>query len=221
MTCGNQNRFCLKFLIDKMVRLHDTKKTKLVLCVGHSRLLFSPAPPPRCTGRKQPVHLGGGFLGVQSRKSYRDDENTMHRNFGRIRFWIIFLSLLICRDYNGYWAFADTSGGSEEIQGQQPLNVAPAPKPMGLTLSDCYRLALKQSEKVAVQQELINQAEGQFLQSLSTILPAVDFSYTEKRQNISGGSSKIETIPEGKFVFSQPLFSGFKEFAAIAASRAQ
>ncbi|MBI4598527.1 MAG: TolC family protein [Candidatus Omnitrophica bacterium] len=92
----------------------------------------------------------------------------------------------------------------------------------GLTLADCYRLALAQSEAVAIRNEMLNATEGQFLQALSTALPSVDYQIAEKRQDGSGASAfSLKRIPEQKFALSQPLFSGFKEFAAMAGSRAQ
>lgn len=90
------------------------------------------------------------------------------------------------------------------------------------TLRDCYALALKRSEEIAIHQELINETEGRFLQSLSGILPRVSFALSEKRQDGSGSSSfTLKEIPERRFTFSQPLFSGFKELAAMAGSRAE
>lgn len=91
-----------------------------------------------------------------------------------------------------------------------------------LTLSDCYKLALKQSESVAIHGEMMKEAEGRFLQSLSAALPKISFVASEKRQDGSdSGSFTLKEVPEYKFTFSQPLFSGFKEFAAIAGSRAE
>ncbi|MFA5059557.1 MAG: TolC family protein [Candidatus Omnitrophota bacterium] len=87
------------------------------------------------------------------------------------------------------------------------------------TLTDCYQLALKQSETVAINQEAIREAQARFGQALSTILPRASYSYSQKWED-AGGSSSRET-PEGKFTFSQPLFTGFKEFAAIAAGRSE
>ena len=91
------------------------------------------------------------------------------------------------------------------------------------TLKDCYELALKRSEQIAIQQELIKETEAHFLQALSGALPRASFSLSEKRQDgTTGGSSfTLKEVPERKFVFSQPLFSGFKEFAAMSGSRAQ
>lgn len=91
-----------------------------------------------------------------------------------------------------------------------------------LLLNECFALALKRSEEIAIRQELLKETEGHFLQALSTALPHASFDLSEKRQDGSGGSAfTLKEIPERKFVFSQPLFSGFKEFAAIAASRAE
>jgi len=89
----------------------------------------------------------------------------------------------------------------------------------GLTLQDCYHLALKRSETIGIQKGLIKETEGQILQALSTALPNVSFSYSELRQD-NGGEPFIQaTTHEGKFVFTQPLFTGFKEFAAISGAR--
>ena len=91
-----------------------------------------------------------------------------------------------------------------------------------LTLENCYRMALKQSEEIAVRAELIEETEGRFQQSLSGILPKLSFSSTDKRQDGSGGSAFTRrSLPERKFTLSQPLFSGFKEFAAMTGSRSE
>ena len=91
-----------------------------------------------------------------------------------------------------------------------------------LTLAEAYRLALKRSETIAIQSELIKETEGRFLQSLSGVLPRATFSLSEKRQDGTGSSAfTLKEVPERKFVFSQPLFSGFKEFAAMAGTRAE
>ena len=90
------------------------------------------------------------------------------------------------------------------------------------TLERCFHSALKQSETLAIQKELIAEVEGLFRQSLSAALPDVSFVYSEEyRDRGSTSSTASSRVPEARFTFSQPLFSGFKEFAAIAASRAQ
>jgi outer membrane protein len=88
-----------------------------------------------------------------------------------------------------------------------------------LTLRDCYTLALERSETVGIQKQLIKETEGQMLQALSTALPNVSFSYSETRQDKGGDPFVRPTSHEGKFVFTQPLFTGFKEFAAISGSK--
>ncbi len=91
------------------------------------------------------------------------------------------------------------------------------------TLKECYRLALKESETIAIQTKVIEEAEGRFLQSLSGIMPDVSFVLSQKRQDGTKGGSgfTLREIPERRFAFSQPLFSGFKEFAAMASSVAE
>ncbi len=89
-----------------------------------------------------------------------------------------------------------------------------------LSLKDCYFFALKQSETIAIQQQLIREAEGRFLQYIGNIFPQVSFESSDKWQNGPGNTSfTLREIPERKFVFSQPIFSGFKEIAAIKASK--
>lgn len=90
-----------------------------------------------------------------------------------------------------------------------------------LTLQDCYELALKQSEQIALRSEVIKEAEARFVQSFSGILPKVSFFLSETRRGLPDGSTLNKRRPEDSFSFSQPLFSGFKEFAAMAASRAE
>ena len=91
-----------------------------------------------------------------------------------------------------------------------------------LTLEDCYRMALNQSEEVAVRAELIVETEGRFQQALSGVLPKISFSSVDKRQDGDGGSAFTRrSVPERKFAFSQPLFSGFKEFAAMRGSKSE
>lgn len=97
-----------------------------------------------------------------------------------------------------------------------------------LTLKNCYKLALKHSEILAIEQEKILQAEAQFQQALSGLLPNVSFLITKKKQDSKaggdggvGGTFTRRDIPEKKITLSQPIFNGFKEFSAMAASKSQ
>ncbi len=90
----------------------------------------------------------------------------------------------------------------------------------GLTLADCYRLALTQSETIAIKEEMVKEAQARFMQYINKSLPQVSFQYSEKIQNGGGDSNfTLSNIPEHRFIFSQSVFSGFREIARIAASR--
>ncbi len=92
-----------------------------------------------------------------------------------------------------------------------------------LTLKAAYELSLKVSEDIASKAELIREAQGHFTQALSGILPKAEYVITRQEQDAdrsaadSGSNSNLlrKTTPQQKFVLSQPLFSGFKEFAAM------
>lgn len=92
----------------------------------------------------------------------------------------------------------------------------------GLTLPECYALARKRSEALAIQQEQIAIAESRFTQAFSGALPRLSFSSSDKRQDATGDSDfTLRTVPERKFTLIQPLFGGFKEFAAMAGANAE
>ncbi len=109
------------------------------------------------------------------------------------------------------------------------LNAAHSEEP--LTLSKAYALALKRSEDLAMKSWEIEAAQGHFYQALSVVLPSVNYVITRSKQDVSkepsqsssgsdgaSSSSLRRTTPQAKFVFSQPIFSGFKEIAAIQAA---
>lgn len=94
-----------------------------------------------------------------------------------------------------------------------------------LTLDDYYAAALKRSEVVATQVELIRQAEERYSQANATTLPAVNgiASYTEQEPT-PFGSSPTATSPNrqklARVSVTQPLFRGFREFAALRQTKA-
>ena len=99
--------------------------------------------------------------------------------------------------------------------------------PESLTLLEAYGLALKKSESVALTAEEINQAQARFYRSFNYFLPSVHFVMdTTYRDAGSGGSSSDtsnagrRSTPENRFTFTQPLFSGFREIAALQGSGA-
>lgn len=112
------------------------------------------------------------------------------------------------------------------------FGISPAwAQPETLTLQQAYQLALKQSEDIGQVMETLNAAQGHFYQSFEVILPKVDYTITRSEQDVREGGSSTSgtdstnsfrrTTPQQKIVFSQPLFSGFKEIAALQGAGAE
>lgn len=120
--------------------------------------------------------------------------------------WLLFISCCIFPP-----GFAKTLEISDQTK-TEPAELT------SLTLLDCYKLALKQSELIATQEELIKETEAHFLQALSTVMPSVSFVATQGTQDVATSPSPKSSY-ERKFVFKQNLFSGFKEFAGITGSK--
>ena len=93
-----------------------------------------------------------------------------------------------------------------------------------LSLQEAYQLSLKQSEAIGIQAEEIGKAHARFFRAFDYFLPTAHFEmdrfYQDVGKDASGsdgitGDSRRRFVPTDKFVFHQPLFSGFKELAAI------
>ena len=89
-----------------------------------------------------------------------------------------------------------------------------------LSLEECYRLALIQSETVAIQKEAISRATAQIFNAASQGLGSVDFiinrTFQDNQQsNLTGNSLADPNVQESKFTISQPLFQGFKAIGAL------
>lgn len=94
-----------------------------------------------------------------------------------------------------------------------------------LSLEECYRLALVQSETVAIQKEAISRATAQIFNAASEGLGNVDFIITRSLQenqshSTASGSSLGASFndpdrQESKFTISQPLFQGFRAMGAL------
>lgn len=93
-----------------------------------------------------------------------------------------------------------------------------------LSLEECYRLALIQSETVAIQKEAISRATAQIFNAASQGLGNVDFIIDRtfqdnQKSNLGGGDSLANlgdpNILESRFKISQPLFQGFKAIGAL------
>ena len=92
------------------------------------------------------------------------------------------------------------------------------------SLKDCYQAALKRSEVLATQQELVIQAEENYRRTWGAILPTVSGYYSYFRRNASGLTSSGNTVSSAgqqtlMITAGQPLFRGFRNFAAINAAK--
>lgn len=91
-----------------------------------------------------------------------------------------------------------------------------------LTLSDCYTLALRQSEIIAINADLILETEARLLEAMSIMMPHVSFQSTDtQKAKLNNARSTLGTISpakssERKFNIKQTLFSGFKAIAAAS-----
>ena len=91
----------------------------------------------------------------------------------------------------------------------------------GISLEACFRSALKQSEIMADDQELIVQSEEHYKQALAGMLPNISAGYTYFNQDTdklipaSTDSTLYSDQSTTKLTVSQPLFRGFRDFAAL------
>ena len=94
-----------------------------------------------------------------------------------------------------------------------------------LTLDDYFAAALQRSEVVAAQVESIQQAEERYQQASAALYPTVEglASYT-RQESAARGTIDGATIPSRqplvRLSATQPLFRGFREFAALRQSQA-
>lgn len=94
-----------------------------------------------------------------------------------------------------------------------------------LALKDCFKAALKRSDVLATQQELVVQAEENYHRAWGAILPAINGSYSYFHQDAPGLTSSGNTQSSAgqqtlAITADQPLFKGFRDFAALNATKA-
>ncbi|MCX5797066.1 MAG: TolC family protein [Elusimicrobia bacterium] len=94
-----------------------------------------------------------------------------------------------------------------------------APPPAEADLAQCYAWAKEQSETLRMQTEQIYQIEQQFKAAMAGVLPNLSFNASDKW--LDPGSNLANPQPQVNFALSQTLFSGLREFAAMAASKHQ
>lgn len=95
-----------------------------------------------------------------------------------------------------------------------------------LTLDDYFAAALRRSTVVATQTELIHQAEERTKQATSALLPTVNgvATYTWQEPLPTGtlitSNNQLDRQSLARLTATQPLFRGFREFAALRQTRA-
>ncbi len=138
---------------------------------------------------------------------------------------IVFLYLFIFISVPKGWAIAKKPP-HKDLEPTRATQKSVAPS---LSLLDCYQMALKRSETIAIKKEAIEETEAEFLKATGEIFGDVDFLITHFRQDSlgnqsGGGSSTVGSTftardrRERKFVITQPLFQGFKSIAALGAA---
>lgn len=103
--------------------------------------------------------------------------------------------------------------------------VGPAFAADALTLDEYFAAALKRSEVVATQSELIRQAEARYKQAGAALRPTVDGVASYTRQDpVPTGESAASNFPNrqslAKITATQPLFRGFRDLAAVRQTKA-
>src|SRR5207253_6049318 len=86
-----------------------------------------------------------------------------------------------------------------------------------LDLTQCYEMAKKQSETLQLSVEQIRQIEQQYKETLANALPNLTLNGSQEwqeRNPLVGGTFSTTSKPQVNFVLTQPLFSGFREYAA-------
>ena len=110
-----------------------------------------------------------------------------------------------------------------------PILAGPAGAARNLTLDEAYRLTLKHSEAIAIGQESVAEAMARVDELQSVVLPQLGIRATEVLQdpaadNLGGGLSGsfvASSRPQVNLTLHQNLFTGFREFMALDAAKAQ
>jgi outer membrane protein len=103
--------------------------------------------------------------------------------------------------------------------------VGPVFAAQALTLDEFFDAALKRSDVVATQAELIRQAEERYKQANSTLYPTVSgFASHFRQEAIPTGQSGNSNISNRETITgvsaTQPLFRGFRDLAALRQNKA-
>lgn len=156
-------------------------------------------------------------------KSGRQSQVTSHKSHVTS-----FLCLVSCVLVFAFFSLVSTPAHAFWFWGHTKKAVPAALSPSGeLSLDEAYALALKRSEDLAIHAEDIQAAQGRFYRAFQYFLPNVSYQFSRFQQDapeaLSSSSVSNSSRPvtnDQQFVFTQPIFTGFKQFAAIQGSGA-
>ena len=102
-----------------------------------------------------------------------------------------------------------------------PLLYPEVQTPGALTLPDCYQMALIQSEIIAINTDLIKEADAHFMIALSTIIPHVSFISNDFQQALpkDQGERTFNKSSTRSLTMTETLFSGFKAIAGMRGAK--
>lgn len=96
-----------------------------------------------------------------------------------------------------------------------------------ITLAEAFDLALRHSEQLAISSEAVVELEARIREFASRAGPQLSLNASELLQDVPNGEQGLlsvvnrRSLPEARVSLRQPLFSGWREFLAIKAARAQ
>jgi outer membrane protein len=113
-----------------------------------------------------------------------------------------------------YTASVQINFNSKEFKSDKAVD-----KNLPKSLTDAYLAAIHRSETIGIQQELLEQSHQVDNQALGALLPTVNgtFGFLEQQtaKNATGNLLYPPTQNTGKITAAQPLFRGFRDFAAL------
>lgn len=88
------------------------------------------------------------------------------------------------------------------------------------SLDDCFLLALKQSELIATQSELVSQSEEQYKEARAALFPLITGSASylvqQAPSSITASNNSPAEQTTAKLTAAQPLFRGLREYALLS-----
>lgn len=100
-----------------------------------------------------------------------------------------------------------------------------------VTIDDCFLRAVRRSEDLQIREETIVQASARYKQLLGNIMPQITFKASELLQDVPAADQAANAgsisntflrrdTPAASVNLTQPIFSGFKEWRAMAGNKA-